>query len=453
MVSHSLSRAVCVSAFAFLLLFISVPIFAQGKMDSLDRDRAVGMLKNVRNTIRKEYYDENFRGINIDERFAAAEEKVKKSETLGQAFGVIAQAVIDLNDSHTVFIPPARNAIVDYGWTMKMFGDRAFITNIREGSDAEKKGVKIGDEVVSLGGFRPTRTDMWKMIYFYRQLNPQSRLNLSLRSPNGETRDVSVDAKVTQLKTVINLGNDWDFNEAVREGDRGRSTDRHMFKSFGGAVIWKLPTFAFDPAQVDSLMANIAGRQTLILDLRGNPGGYVVTLEKLTGYFFEKDIKIADLKGRKPMKPQMAKSEGSKVFKGKLIVLIDSSSGSAAEIFARLVQLENRGVVLGDVSAGAVMQSRSFGLDAGSSTVVPYGVSVTNADVIMSDGKSIEHVGVQPNEKIVPTGADLAARRDPVMSRALALAGFEMDAASAGEIFPKERLAEQRANFGISLEF
>ncbi len=181
---------------------------------------------------------------------------------------------------------------------------------------------------------------------------------------------------------------------------------------------------------------HISQSNSLILDLRGNPGGYVVTLEELAGYFVEKETKIADLKGRKEMKPQMAKSKGKNIFKGRLIVLVDANSGSAAEIFARFVQLEKRGVVIGDRSAGAVMQSRGISMELGADSIVPYGMNLTNADVVMSDGKSLEHTGVTPQIEMFMTGADLAAQRDTVLAAAFELLGQKVTPEQAGKYFP-----------------
>ncbi len=68
----------------------------------------------------------------------------------------------------------------------------------------------------------------------------------------------------------------------------------------------------------DGIMnGRISQSANLILDLRGNGGGYVATLEQLAGYFVDKDTKIADLKGRKEMKPLMAKFKGKNVLKSR----------------------------------------------------------------------------------------------------------------------------------------
>jgi C-terminal processing protease CtpA/Prc len=161
-------------------------------------------------------------------------------------------------------------------------------------------------------------------------------------------------------------------------------------------------------------------------------------LKRLLGYFFEQDIKISDLKYRTEVKPLLAESKGNGGFKGKLVVLIDNRSASASEIFSRVIQLEKRGIVVGDRSAGAVMQSKRYGHEVGLETVSLYGASVTNADIIMNDGKSLEHVGVTPDELLLPTAADLAANRDPVLARAAALAGLKLDPDAAGKLFPIE---------------
>jgi carboxyl-terminal processing protease len=185
-------------------------------------------------------------------------------------------------------------------------------------------------------------------------------------------------------------------------------------------------------------MSKVRKFGALILDLRGNGGGAVKTLERLTGHFFDRDLQIAELKGRKKMDPQKAKTRGGDTFKGDLIVLVDSESGSAAEIFARVIQLEKRGIVIGDRTAGAVMQSQHHGHEVGAMTVIPYGASITNADVIMSDGNSLEGVGMTPDEESLPTADDLASGHDPVLARAAELLGQEITAEQAGSFFPIE---------------
>jgi len=436
-----------------LVLVAGISATGQQKMDRVARGQAESMLQNVKKAIKEDYYDPNFKGMDIEERFRKAEERLKTVDTLGQAFAVIAQAVMDLEDSHTRFYPPSRNAIIDYGWRMKVFGNKTFITGVKEKSDAETKGLKIGDQVLRMNGFAPTRKELWKMIYYYQVINPQTRIKLDIQRPDGTTASLDLEAKVTQLKRVVNLWNSMDFNEAVREGSKLSNAYRHYFRTVGPVQIWKMPDFAFDPSEVGSRIGEAKGKQAFILDLRGNPGGYVVTLEKMAGYFFDKDVKIADFKGRKPFKPQVAKTQGADSFDGKVIVLLDSASGSAAEIFGRLMQIEKRGIVLGDVSAGAVMMSRGVGFDAGVSTVISYGMNLTRADVIMTDGKSIEHVGVIPNELILPTGDDLAKGRDPVLARALELAGIKVTSEEAGSYFPREKFIERASNVAINLEF
>jgi carboxyl-terminal processing protease len=405
---------------------------------NFQRERGRAMLKTIKDDLKKNYYDTNFHGMDIEARFSAADAKMKEAASVGQVFGIIAQALIDLNDSHTFFLPPGRANRTEYGWQMQAFGDKIFVRAIKPGSDAEKKGLKTGDQILSVGGLEPTREELWKLIYMFYTLRPQPGLRLVVQNPEGQQRQLDVMANIKQGKFVTDLtGQDiWDI---VREAeDEDRLNRQRYAEADDKLLIWKMPNFAIAEGEVDVMMGKARKREALILDLRGNPGGYVKTLEWFMGYFFDKEIKIADLKGRKEMKPQMSKPHGDRNFKGKLVVLVDSKSGSAAEIFARVVQLEKRGLVIGDRTAGAVMQSRTFDHQMGSDIVIFYGASVTNADVIMSDGKSLEGVGVTPDELLFPTAADLAAKRDPALARAAALAGVELSPDKAGAMFPLE---------------
>jgi carboxyl-terminal processing protease len=177
--------------------------------------------------------------------------------------------------------------------------------------------------------------------------------------------------------------------------------------------------------------------KALILDLRGNPGGSVETLKYLIGGCFEKEIKIGDRIGRSEQKPMIAKLHGHP-FTGKLVVLVDSKSASAAELFARVVQIEKRGTVLGDLSSGSVMEAKHYSYKAGIDTVVFYGASITDADIVMTDGKSLEHNGVVPDEIMLPSAEDLANGRDPVLARAVEKVGGKLDPEAAGKLFPYE---------------
>ena len=96
---------------------------------------------------------------------------------------------------------------------------------------------------------------------------------------------------------------------------------------------------------------------------------------------------------------------------------------------------------MGDRSSGSVMESRRYGESEGAETKVFYSFSVTDADLIMKDGKSLEHTGVTPDEIVLPTAPDMWDRGKPALSRAAELAGITLEPAEAGKMFPYEWLA------------
>jgi C-terminal processing protease CtpA/Prc len=193
----------------------------------------------------------------------------------------------------------------------------------------------------------------------------------------------------------------------------------------------------FGQLGLDKLISEGRKHKAMILDLRQNPGGSVEIEKSLIGNLLDRDVKIYDHVGRDSTKTVVAKSTHHS-FDGKLFVLIDSKSASASELLARIVQLEKRGIVIGDRSSGSVMESNRYSYSAGIDIVMFYGASITDANLVMSDGQSLEHLGVTPDEVAIPTAADLASGRDPVLAHAAEMAGVRITAEDAGKIFPYE---------------
>lgn len=425
------ARLLTAAAALCWLALAAAPARAQ-QLGPYDRDSARAMLGMIRDDLKNNYYDPDFRGLKLEEKFKEADERIKAAQTRDQLMVPIAQFLLNLDDSHTVFLPPGRAARIEYGWRVQMIGDRCFVTALKPKSDAEAK-LKPGDEVLSIDGFRPSRSTLWKMNYRYYALAPARAIRFVVQSPGeAQPREATVESKIEMGQAVRqwediymqSLREEWDIVR-VRSSEAGDNL-----------FIWKMPTFEVEDKIVDDMMARARKYKTLVLDLRGNGGGYEDALVRLAGYFFDRDVKVAERKGRKESKVLTAKTHGDKSFKGNLVVLVDSNSGSAAEMFARVVQLEKRGTVIGDRTAGAVMTSKYYGRETGVGRVLYFGSSITVGDVLMNDGKSLERVGVTPDEVLLPTGADLAAHRDPVLSHAASLAGVQLDPEKAGALFP-----------------
>ncbi len=413
----------------------------QPPMTKFDRDRTQEVLQLVASDVQKHYYDPKFHGLDWNATIAEAKKRIDSETSTNMALSHIAAALDKLDDSHTFFIPPRHANRFDYGWQYQMIGDHCFVTQVRPGSDAEIKGVKPGDEILGLNGFAPNRDILWKMQYVFNVLRPQPALRLDLQDPAGQQRKVDVAAKVREGKRVTDLtggSNGSDIWDLIREEETQGHLMRARSAEFGDQLlVLKVPEFAFSPTEVEGMIGKARKHQALILDLRGNPGGYVDTLKDMLSGMFENEVKIADRVGRKEHKPEVAKPSHNP-FTGKLVVLVDSKSASAAEMFARVVQLEKRGVVIGDRSSGSVMEARHYEEKIGLDTVIFFGVSVTESDLIMTDGQSLEHKGVTPNVIVLPTAKDLAADRDPVMAHAAELLGVKLTPEDAGKLFPYE---------------
>lgn len=425
---------------ACLALLAPFPLRARAQdITAPERKKMVEILNGVRRDVAERYYDSTYGGMNLHAVYDSAELRIRNAHALDGALAAIAWFTFELHDSHTFFVPPAQTVGVEYGWTSMMIGDSCFVRYVEPESDADRQGVHAGDQVMSINGFTPTRENLWQINYLFSVLRPMGSMHATLRAPGASPRDVDLASKVRERSKIVDLtGSDGgrDIGQLVREGERHADDYRAETLEYGDLVfVWKMPTFKITPDEVRDVMKRARKRKALVLDLRGNSGGYVVTMLELLKQLNRDSVVVGTLHERRKTTSLTAKGARDDAFTGPLYVLVDSRSASASEILARAVQLTQRGRVLGDRTAGAVMQAQMRGLGLGMETRIFYGSQVTTADIVMSDGGRLEHVGVAPDDRLLPTAIDLATRRDPVLAKALTLAGLPTDAEKAGRLY------------------
>lgn len=406
---------------------------SQAGMSKDDQALIADMLRAAHDDVKKYYYDPKIRGLDWDGLYQKWNAKIPTVKNVGEGMRVVTAYLSELKDSHTFLIPPQRSVRMDYGYELEEIGDACFVTHVEPNTDAAAK-LHIGDQVLRLDGYLVTRGDFHALQYYRESLAQRNGTVMTVRTPAGEERELKVSATEHPIPLIPGQ-NHW--GEAMRSMEADQDAIHRQIVESGDVAIWKLPAFDLSPEWVEKQMGRVRGHKALVLDLRGNGGGSVETLSWLAGSFFNHDVKMLDRVQRDGTKPMLAKRQAD-VFNGKLIVLVDVRSASAAEILARVVQLEHRGTVIGDTSAGAVMEAQWHRESTGFSMGPVFGFSVTEANLIMKDGKSLEGAGVVPDEILLPTAADLAAGRDPVLAHAIELAGAKMDPVEAGKLFPYE---------------
>lgn len=435
-------RARCIGALMAVLcaaaLAAQAPQSPQG-IGKNDIYRVRGMLKHAHDTVKKHYFDSTFNDLDWDARYAEHLAKIDAAPHLSGGLSIVADFLDGLQDSHTYFMPPAWSRQVDYGYDIGFIRDAAHVVAVRAGTDAEKK-LRLGDHIVTINSQPVTRETFSRMQYILQVLSPMVGTRVVIRAADGSERMETVDSKITDGPAMTQFGPGGKrISDLIREREDAQFAIRHRTVKVGVVLVWKAPTFMAEDAEIDRMVGRAREHAALVLDLRGNPGGLVTALRRAVGSMFTESVEIGTRVSRSGRSRVLAPTRGNRAYTGKLFVLIDAASGSSAELFARVVQLRQRGVVIGDRSSGVVREALMLPFTQGTDVIIGYGVSVTSADILMADGVSLERRGVVPDDIQVPTPEDLAAGRDPVMAYAVRLAGGTIDPIAAAKLFPPEK--------------
>lgn len=262
------------------------------------------------------------------------------------------------------------------GVEFDIINDTLTIVSPISGGPSEKLGILAGDKIVKIDGVSCVKI-------------PREDVPKKLRGKKG--------TKV--IVTIIRGGSPEPLEfEIIRDKIPLYSVDASFMynNDIGYIKVSRFSSTTFDEFIQALLKLRSKGMKKLILDLRGNPGGFLEQAFKMASEFIPGGRKIVYTQGRIPMFNEVYNSSGGKYTDVPLVVMVNSGSASASEIVAGAVQDWDRGIIIGENTFGKGLVQRQFDLSDGSA------VRVTTSRYYTPSGRLIQkpysHGKYQKNE-------------------------------------------------------
>lgn len=261
---------------------------------------------------------------------------------------------------------------VGLGIELKAQDGALLIVRTIPGSPAEEGGIRAGDHILSVDG-QSTRRLTTDEAANLLQGEAGSLVELAVATPPQPPRKLSVRRRRVEVPSV----------------DGARILDRTHGIGYLRLVCFQKTTCR----DLDTALWKLyrEGMRRLIIDLRGNPGGLLVTAVEVADKFVQRGV-IVSTRGRSIQEDFTYSAHTPGTWRVPLVVLIDRETASAAEIFAGAIRDHGRGTIVGDRSYGKGSVQGIFPLSLSGA-----GVRLTTAKFYSPTGRAYSRVGVEPD--------------------------------------------------------
>jgi len=317
--------------------------------------------------------------------------------------GAIRGMLQALGDQHTSYMDPDEYVQANTRLEGEYEGIGAFVDTDSEfltivstipNSPAEAAGLKPGDEVIAVDGDDMTGVD--GNLVVRRVLGPAgTKVTLTIRREGAED---PLEFVIERAKIVI---------PSVESEMLENGIGYVRLYDFGDRTTRDLRAALRDLLEEDP--------RGLILDLRGNPGGFLTTAIEVASEFIGEGVVMIERFGDGREEVYEA-DPGGLATDIPLVVLIDAGTASASEIVAGAVQDHGRGTLVGETSfgKGSVQDWTPLSENGGA-------VRITIARWYTPDNRQIHEVGLTPDVVVEITEEDIQNDRDPQLERAIEL--------------------------------
>ncbi len=355
---NKILKYMIVSIFSMIIGSI-VTYFCSNNTFIEKRDSKFDMLYKTYDIIKNEYY------------------KDVKDEVLVE--GAINGMMSSLGDPHSVYFNKEAKEEFDTELTGSYYGIGAEIASTNDGkavikkvfdkSPAKTAGLKENDVFVSIDG----ESVEGKSI---------SDIANTLRSEKKEKSIIVVNRDGKELSFEVTKANVTLFSVSSEMLDNNIG---YISVNIFGQNTYDEFTKALNDLEKENM-------KSLIIDLRGNNGGYLTTVTNMLSIFLDKDKVIYQMQTKTGKKKYYSIKNGSKTYK--VVILIDNESASASEIMASAMSEQYGAILVGEKSYGKGTVQITKDLKNGGM------IKYTIQNWLTSKGKSIEKNGIKPDYEI-----------------------------------------------------
>lgn len=354
----------------------------------------------------------------IDEKFVAKSTTTVSSED--KVYGAIEGLTNSLGDPFTVFFPPEENKMFESeiagsfdGVGMEIGNKDGALVVIAPLKDtpAYRAGILPGDEILKINDQSSVNMVSDEAVNLIRGPKGSNVTLLLSRAGKKTPFEVKITRDTIQIPTI---------DTKLQFSSSATSTVSGTGLRKDGIFVISLYNFSEPSPDLFRTALRqfiLTGGDKLILDLRGNPGGYLEAAVDIASWFLPAgDVVVReDFGGKQP--EEISRSRGYDVFNKnlKMIILVDKGSASASEILAGALQEHGVAKLVGTKTFGKGSVQELV-------TITPdTSLKVTIAKWLTPNGRSISDGGLTPDYFVDYTDADRTAGRDPQMEKAVQL--------------------------------
>jgi len=319
-------------------------------------------------------------------------------------YGAIDGMVKSLGDPYTAFFPPVeskkfsediKGSFDGIGAEIGMRKDILIVISPLEGSPAKKAGLLAGDQILKIDDKATADLNVDEAVNLIRGSKGTQVTLAILREGWSDTKDYKITRDVINVPIL-----------------------KYEIKDIGGKKIAYIQLYEFTENAANEFTKKVneilnSNAQGIVLDLRGNPGGYLEVAVDIASWFVDGGKLVVSEDFGNGNKNEHTSYGYKKLATYPTVVLIDQGSASASEILAGALRDDNGIKLVGEKSFGKGSVQELENLRGGTS------IKMTVAKWLTPSGHSIMEQGLEPDIQVGRTQEDVDAGRDPQLDKAL----------------------------------